>query len=181
MKEKKWKVLSKKQIIKDKWVDLSADTCQLPNGNVVDPWYVLTYPDWVKIMAVNEKNELLVTRQYRHGIKKYEYEFPGGFIDKDEEPLVAAKRELKEETGLTFDNYEFMGKFAVSPSALTNYMHIYLVRGNYVQGEAEMDNEENITHQFVSIDQIQKWIDTGEMTCIHCVCSYLLTLKKLNL
>ncbi|MHA1871570.1 MAG: NUDIX hydrolase, partial [Promethearchaeota archaeon] len=78
--------------------------------------FVLQMPDWVNIIAYNTKNEVLLIRQFRFGSSNVELEIPGGCIEEGEEPLAAAKRELKEETGYEGDDWEFLGVVDSNPA-----------------------------------------------------------------
>ena len=95
-----WRVTASRTIIKDKWIDLRADDCLRADGLEIKPYYVLDYPDWVQVIAIDADENLVVIRQYRHGAGRLTLEIPSGCIDaSDADPIAAAARELREETG----------------------------------------------------------------------------------
>ena len=57
-------------LIQDQGLSLRTDTCQLPNGRIVAPYYVLEYPPWVNIVALTQDHQVVLVRQYRHGIQQ---------------------------------------------------------------------------------------------------------------
>ena len=82
---------------------VAKETCELPNGKVIDDFYTLWQPDWVLILARTTEGKWVMTEQYRHGTGKIALEFPAGIIDKGETPEKAAIRELQEECGYVLD------------------------------------------------------------------------------
>ena len=97
--DRKWKVLESEYLIRRPWLTARRDRAELPDGRINNEYYVLEYPDWVNIIAVTEDGDIVLERQYRHGLGNTCYELPCGVIEKGETPLEAAKRELLEETG----------------------------------------------------------------------------------
>jgi hypothetical protein len=106
MKEQGWKILSSEYLINAPWAVLRKDSCIMPNGYIVPEYYILEYPNWVNVVAITETDQIILVRQYRHGIEKSVLEIPGGVIDEGEDSLIAAKRELLEETVYVFDSFE---------------------------------------------------------------------------
>ena len=96
---KRWKRKSRKELVKDRWISLYADECELPGGHIVEPFYVLEEKEWVHVVAVAGDGAILLTRLYRYPADWFGWELPCGTVDPGEDPLEAAKRELKEETG----------------------------------------------------------------------------------
>lgn len=89
---------------KDRWIAVRADDCVTEDGVSVAPYYVLEYPDWVEIVALDADDNLLLVRQYRHGIADFSIELPAGGMDPSgADPCTAAARELLEETGCAGD------------------------------------------------------------------------------
>ena len=77
MRDLNWKLLSSEYLFKDNWATLRADTCQMPNGNIISPYYVLEYPDWGNVVAITEDNQAILIRQYRHAAGEVILELPG--------------------------------------------------------------------------------------------------------
>ena len=95
-----WKIIKSRYIVKDKWLTLRADTCELPSSNIIDPYYVFEYPKWLNIVALTTDEDLVLVKLYRHGLGKTVLEIPcGGVETSDASVLFAARRELLEETG----------------------------------------------------------------------------------
>src|SRR3954467_9412112 len=96
--ELKWKRISAHYIHKGPWATLRSDKCEMPDGRIVDQYYVLEYPNWVNAVALTAENKIIMVRQYRHAAGIVSLEIPGGVIDGDEKPEDAMRRELLEET-----------------------------------------------------------------------------------
>ena len=91
--------MSSEFLVDAPWLKVAKETCELPNGKVIDDFYTLWQPDWVLILARTKEGKWVMTEQYRHGTGKIALEFPAGIIDKGETPEEAAIRELQEECG----------------------------------------------------------------------------------
>lgn len=94
-----WKVLKRDIVFQDTWVQLEASRCELPDGRIIEPFYIRRDPDFAVVVALTKDDRLVLVRQYRHGVEKVLLELPAGAIEKGEDPKVAAGRELLEETG----------------------------------------------------------------------------------
>lgn len=81
---------------------------------------VLQYPDWVHVAAVTPDKELVLVRQWRHGVQNFVLELPGGAIDAGEAADQAGPRELSEETGYGSDKWEPLGSTFANPAVNTN-------------------------------------------------------------
>ena len=121
-----WQVRSSRVLLNDRWMRLRADECVTASGATLNPYYVLQYTDWVNTVAVTESNEVVVIRQYRHGIGATVLELPGGMVDAGETPHAAAARELTEETGYTVAMLHHVCSLPANPAMQTNRIHTYL-------------------------------------------------------
>ena len=99
LKNMKWKQLSTEYLIKRPWLTARRDKVELPDGRVIDEYYVLEYPSWINVIAVTKDNQMVLVRQYRHALGCTNFEVVAGVVEEGESPLHAAQRELLEETG----------------------------------------------------------------------------------
>lgn len=154
-RDMKWKTLSSKQLFNETWMNIRADTCEKPDGSVVSPYYVYNFPEWVTAVAITREGQVILERQYRHALGSVDLEIPGGCVDDTDAGFEAAiARELREETGYSFDKFEYLGKTSANPSTNTNLMHMFLATGGYRTGEQELDAGEDIELQLVSVDEL---------------------------
>ena len=96
---KKWKIISREEVLGSRWYQVFKETVQLPTGKILDDYYVRDGVRAVLIVARTSDGKYILTSQYKHGAQTIVLEFPAGHIDADEDALTAAKRELREETG----------------------------------------------------------------------------------
>jgi 8-oxo-dGTP pyrophosphatase MutT (NUDIX family) len=163
MTDTKWSVLSSETVVKDRWIDLRAETCVTPSGQEIAPYYVLSYPDWVNIVAITTDDEIVLVRQYRHGAADIFTEIPGGAVDAgDPDPVAAAKRELLEETGYEADNWELVSSLYANPASHTNRLHVYLAR-NAIRTAGQMleHGEEGLSVSTMPVDTLLKELRSG--------------------
>ena len=108
MRDLSWKVLKSEYVFKDRWFIARADSCKLPDGRIIEPYYVLEFPNWCNVVLVTEDEKIVFVRQYRHAIQQTTLELPGGVIDSNENPETAAIREVQEETGYQITNIQLL-------------------------------------------------------------------------
>lgn len=124
-----WKTEARRTVIADRWIDVRAERVVTGKGAVLDPYYIVHYPDWAVCVALTEDDRLVMVRQYRHGTGRAALELPGGMVDAGESGEAAGPRELLEETGHGGGDIRSLGRFAANPAIQTNYLHVTLMTG----------------------------------------------------
>jgi 8-oxo-dGTP pyrophosphatase MutT (NUDIX family) len=152
----------------------------MPDGRVVEQYYVLEYPNWVNAVAITEDNKVLMVRQYRHAAGIVSLEIPGGVIDGDEAPEAAMRRELLEETGYQFNEIELLCTVYANPSTADNKTFCYLAKGGKKVQEQELDEHEEIVIEEYSIAEIKQLLTDNKIAqSLHCT-SLFYALQKLG-
>jgi ADP-ribose pyrophosphatase len=164
-----WTILSSSYIHKGPWATLRTDKCEMPDGRIVDEYFVLEYPNWVNAVAITEDNKVLMVRQYRHAAGIVSLEIPGGVIDGIESPEHAMRRELLEETGYQFDDIELICTVYANPSTANNHTYCYLAKGGKkVQGQSLDEHEELVVEEY-TIDEVKQLLaDNKIKQSLHC-------------
>lgn len=162
-KEMKWKTLEQKYIIKRPWLTARMDKVELPTGAIIDEYYVLEYPDWVNTIAITKEGKFVFVRQYRYGIGKTVDELCAGVIEKGEEPLAAAKRELMEETGFGGGKWQEWMLISANPSTHTNITHCFLAYDVELVGKQHLDRGEDIDVRLFTRGEVLDKLRKGEI------------------
>lgn len=170
----KWKVQASRTLIKDQWIDLRADRCQMPNGEVIDPFYVLHYPDWVNAVALTEEGMVILTRQYRHGIGSAILELPSGAVDEsDATPEESMARELLEETGYGFNEIHSTAVVSANPDKLTNLVHCFIAVGGKKIQEPTLGPGEEVEVELASIQEFRRLLqENAFLQSVHVASAY---------
>ncbi|MEO1263119.1 MAG: NUDIX hydrolase [Bacteroidota bacterium] len=175
-----WRIRYSDTIIKDQWINVRADECELPNGAIIKPYYLLEYPNYVNALAITKDNKVLLNREYRHGTGKVKLELPSGTVDANETPEDAIKRELLEETGYVFDEIILTSKVSPNPSNHTNLAYSFLAVGGEKKAEQKLDISELIENVLVSVEEFERMLENNEFENAMHVASAFYGLKKLR-
>lgn len=159
----KWKTLSSKYLFNRPWMTARVDKVQLPTGAVIDEYYVLEYPDWVNTIAITKDGNFVFVRQYRYAIGKTVNELCAGVIEEGEEPIVAAQRELLEETGFGGGEWREWMQISANPSTHTNLTHCFLAIGVELLREQHLDKGEDIQVRIFTRNEVLQMLRSGEM------------------
>lgn len=174
-----WRVTATRSLVKDKWIDLRADDCLRSDGLEIKPYYVLDYPDWVQVIAIDADENLVVIRQYRHGIGKVTLEIPSGCIDAaDSDPIAAAARELREETGYEAARLRHVGTITNNPANQTNRIYIVLAEGARRVAEQSLDESEEIAVELMPLAEARATALAGGFDHSAQIASLLIALDK---
>lgn len=168
---KPWKLLKTEYLVDAPWLKVAKETCELPNGKVIDDFYTLWQPDWVLILARTAEGKWVMTEQYRHGTGKIALEFPAGIIDKGETPEQAAIRELQEECGYGVAHLakatsatsltKYLGAFPINPDRHRGVFHVVFIDGVVKGGSTHFDSTEDIESFELTDEELQKKMADG--------------------
>ena len=131
------------------------------DGSVV-PWQLIHYYGCSCVLAINEKEEVLIEANFRYPYCKEILEIPAGEKEEGETWLDAAKRELKEETGYVGEEWSDLGLIYPSVGSSDEVRHLFLAR-KLKKEETNLDAEERITCSFIPREQILKLIQNGQL------------------
>ena len=151
----------------------------LPNGKSIKQSWIDHNPT-VAIVAINEKKDLLLIKQYRNAVKKNLLEIPAGSMDGAEEsPVVCAQRELAEETGFKANSLMKLFEGYLLPGYCNEYMYFFLAR-DLIHAPLTPDEDEFIETMSVSFSQARKLIKKGEIIDAKTVLGIMLAEKFLQ-
>lgn len=114
-------------MFKGRVITVNVETVRLPNGHVAD-LEIIHHPGGAAVVAINERHQVCLIRQFRHAAGGWIWELPAGKLEPDEPPLRTAQRELIEEAGLTARSWTALGPYVSSPGVFTEIVHLYLAR-----------------------------------------------------
>jgi ADP-ribose pyrophosphatase len=159
----KWKTLDKKENNRGEIFRYHQVTRQSEDSGDTGTFDVLTFAHWVNVVAVTDKGKFVMARQYRNGTDKLTLEIPGGAIDPGEDPVIAAARELEEETGYTSQKLTLIGTAEPNPAFQTNLCYTYLATGAKKTSVQNLDPCEEIEVVEFSKEEIKQMIKSGEI------------------
>ena len=157
-----WQVLSREYLHRKAWLTVRQDRVRLPNGAEIGEYWVSEYPDWVNVVATTCRDELVLIRQYRHGIGAVHFELPAGVVDAaDAGPEAAARRELQEETGYGGGRWSSLLTISANPALQDNLVHCFLAEGVEPDGPVAHEGTEDIRVHIVPLADAVALIDSG--------------------
>ncbi len=162
--ERKWEVLKSEYLFKRPWLTVRREWTRLPNGNECPEYYVLEYPTWINIIALDTEGRMLMVRQYRHALGVTRYELCAGVMDPtDESPLQAAQRELREETGYGGGEWQEYTVLAQNPGSMNNLTHTFLARGVRQLDKPHLEKTEDITVRLFEPHEVREMLESGHI------------------
>jgi 8-oxo-dGTP pyrophosphatase MutT (NUDIX family) len=162
--KKRSRVLKRRTVYSGRLFQVTIEDVREPGG-ARSRREVVRHQGSVVILCVDESRKtprILLERQYRHASGRMMWELPAGKIDPGEKPLVAAKRELLEETGYRARRWEKLQYFFVSPGFLDESMTVYLAR-QLTAGPASPEDDERIECAMVPLPKVIRMIADGSI------------------
>ncbi len=175
-----WRIVSSEYRIDTKFLRLRVDRIELPSGVVVDEYFVRESRGFCVVFALTTDGDVLLVRQYKHGVAQIVTELPAGMIDADETPAVCAARELAEETGYTGSPPEFVRTFHADPTNATAYFHLFIVRDAVMTCTPQFDVTEDIEVRLASIDEVRAMALDGRIAGASQVAAVLVSLNAIG-
>jgi ADP-ribose pyrophosphatase len=159
-----WKVLGRELIQDYKIFQIENKRVRSPRTGRDSEVQAIQFPDWVLILALTGDENVVMIRQYRHGIERVCLELPGGLVDPaDDSPALSARRELLEETGYRADEITLIGECFPQPAILSNKCFFYLVRHVSEVQPPSLDSGEDIEIIKVPLKEIPVKIERKEI------------------
>ena len=155
------KTVKKEYIFKGEVINLRVDTVTTPSGNLATRELV-EHPGGVCVVPLFDDGTIIMEWQYRRPFDSLVYEIPAGKRDKNEEPIVCAKRELEEEIGLCAKNWVYLGVSYASPGFCTEGLHLFLATDLY-EGEMHRDPDEVLIIEKVPLSELVEKAMSGEI------------------
>lgn len=160
--QKPKKVLTSKVVHKNKFYQIRKDDYLKANDKKSNYFTVVVDPFVIICPVVSKKQGIHLIRTWRYPLNRYTWELPAGRVDKNETPLMAAKRELYEEAGLKAKKWKSLGWFYISPGNSNQKGYVYLADRVEKDKHAKID-EEVVGQKVVTLGMFKKMIKTRKV------------------
>lgn len=163
-KVRRWDTLNSERVYSTPIFDLHRHQRSHPRRGRHD-FYVLEAPPWVNIIPLTAAGEVVMVRQFRHGVGDFTLEIPGGMVDpEDESPLSAARREMREESGYDSERIVELGRVHPNPAIQPNFCYSFLARDVRRVARPHLDGSEETEVVTVPLDDVKRLIASGEIS-----------------
>jgi ADP-ribose pyrophosphatase len=158
--------IASERVYSGRIINLDRDTVRFPDGSIGE-LEMIRHPGASAVVPfVSEASggdpQILMVRQYRYAAEDFLYEIPAGRLDPGEAPLDCAKRELREETGCTARNVEFLFTMFTTPGFTDERIHVFMATG-LERGETAHESDEFITVETVTLSNALRFIQEGRI------------------
>lgn len=154
-------ILYEKLIYKGSFIDVLNIKVELPNGKNTSR-DIIKHPGATAVIAFIDEENIILVEQFRLALNKNLLEIPAGKLDKGEEPIKCAKRELQEETGYIANNLEYLGAIATAPGFCDEIIYLYKA-SNLTIGNKNEDDDEFTNVKIININKVKEMIKNGEI------------------
>lgn len=156
------KQIKREKIFKGNVLELVVDTVLLPNGEQATREMCL-HVGAVAVIPLLDDGRVIMERQFRYAHGRVFFEIPAGKLDfSDEDPDLAVRRELREETGAAAEKYTFLGELDTTPALMNEKIGLYLAEGISF-GERELDDDEFLDVELVPLRELYAMVMRGEI------------------
>lgn len=160
-----WKRLDTEMVYRCSVFSLRRDRSLSPRTGSEHEFFVLDAGDWVNVVPLARDGNVVMIRQYRHGLGDFTLEIPGGMVDADDpSPLHAARREMVEETGWDSEDLIALGSVHPNPAIQGNRLHTFLAREVERLHEPRFDTTEETEVELVPLDAIPGLVADGTIS-----------------
>ena len=174
----RWLRRRSERVYRARVFDVRRDTCVSPRTGHEHDFHLLECCDWVNVVPITPDDQVVLIRQFRHGVRDFSLEIPGGLIDpEDPSPRDAGRRELREETGYDSDDLISLGWSHPNPALQGNRCHTFLARDARKVGEPRLDGTEETEVVLVPRPDLPELVRSGRINhALVVVAFYLLDL-----
>lgn len=158
-----WRVIERRSLVQRTFLKVWEERVQLASGREIDDFCILDAPDWAAVVPVTEAGQVVLVRQYRHGVRGESLELPAGALEPGEAPLDAARRELLEESGYSSERWEPLLVSSLDPARQSGWAHFYAAREARATDAQRLDPSEDIEIVLVSPGELMGLIDSGRI------------------
>ena len=169
---KTWELSNSEQIFECNIFNILRKTYKKPEGKGEATAFIIDCPDWVNVIGIDDKNNILLIRQFRYGTDTIELEIPGGILEPGELPKNGAIRELKEETGYDVKEIKQIGYISANPAIMNNNCFTFLAKLSR-KGTVNFDPDEIIEMEFATPKQVKKYLMENKITNAYVVVAFL--------
>jgi len=176
-----WKTVSRRKVLDySPYLTVEIHTVRLPNGRLIEDWTWLATPDYVNVLAVTSGGDFVCLRQLKYAIEGSSLAAVGGYVEPGEEPLAAARRELREESGYEAEKWIELGKYVVDSNRGAGNAHFFLALDAVrVSAPLERDQEEPEV-VVLSRQAVEEALHAGEFKALAWVAAVTLALRVLD-
>ncbi|MFC3197987.1 NUDIX domain-containing protein [Parapedobacter deserti] len=180
METNNWKTLDNHTVYENAWIQVQHRDVITPAGKPGIYGVVKFRNKAIGIVPLDDEGFIYLVGQYRYPLDEYSWEIPEGGGPLDEDPLVTAKRELKEETGLEAGTWQRIGRIHTSNSVTDEEGFIYLARA-LRHGDAEPEETEELQLKKVHLSDAVAMVMRSEITDSISMCGILLTARLMGM
>jgi 8-oxo-dGTP pyrophosphatase MutT (NUDIX family) len=161
--KQRWQLVSDTNLGNYRVFDLHIQRMRSQRSGAEGDFVVLDCPNACNVIAVTEDQQLVLVRQYRFGLGRETLEFPAGMVEADEDPLLAAQRELLEETGFGEGEWSYLGETAFNAAFQNNKIYSFFAKDVRLVDVQKLDHDEDIDVILYPFADLPQLIEEGKL------------------
>lgn len=170
--------ISSRKVFQGKVIEVRVDTVRLPNGRM-STREIVEHRGAVCLVPIDAQGNVLMVRQYRKAVDATLLEVPAGTLERGEEVLACAQRELQEETGFAAGRLEPLATFYTTPGFSNEVIYAFLAT-DLRPGALAPEEDEGISVEPVPLGRVHQMIRSGDIKDAKSIAALLLTIARLG-